>query len=352
MPQPDRRRIDRLQVPEDDLVEMEVERVRERRRPAAPQVIDLTEEPDSPRQQTLTLPDQPRFMRQAARPGPPHHLHRDPQRNQNQNPRRHMSQNHRTPSLTRSDGSLLGPAGGVPVIDLTDDSPGLPEPRHNARNHARPRQGRQRNHVQAEEEPADLFRPLAHQIPGRQHIGFALVQEFRRFNHLFGAPDVEVEILGHNPPPHLLPVMENNPLADNPVNFNYQANGFNRNAAPPKPVHVPPPAARSGFTRATGEDLAVICPSCEQELKYDPNADESPPAKRARSRKDREEHHFWAIKACGHVYCKNCYEHRKSTAKSSVKTTFRVAPGRKVLCAVDDCDSDVVNKGSWVGIFL
>jgi hypothetical protein len=105
--------------------------------------------------------------------------------------------------------------------------------------------------------------------------------------------------------------LDANPLANNPVEFNYGANGFNHEPpARPKPAHIAPPEAREGFTRDTGEDTVVICPNCEMELEYDPDADDQgpsngqqpPPAKKARtSKKDREEHHFWAVKACGHV---------------------------------------------------
>jgi hypothetical protein len=106
----------------------------------------------------------------------------------------------------------------------------------------------------------------------------------------------------HGPPANF-PIMEN-PLADNPVDFNYGANGFNQEAARPKPAHIAPPEPREGFTRSTGEDTVVICPSCEEELKYDPDENDAqpPPAKKVRTtKKDREEHHFWAVKACGHV---------------------------------------------------
>ncbi|KAJ9144767.1 hypothetical protein NKR19_g6346, partial [Coniochaeta hoffmannii] len=77
------------------------------------------------------------------------------------------------------------------------------------------------------------------------------------------------------------------------------------------------------------------------------------PAKRARTttRKDREEHHFWAVKACGHVYCRSCYENRRPTLKNGRTTNFGVAE-KKLLCAVDECTSDVTNKTAWVGIFL
>ncbi len=76
-----------------------------------------------------------------------------------------------------------------------------------------------------------------------------------------------------------------------------------------KPAHEPPQAAREGFTRDTGEDVIAICPSCDQELAYDPEGDAygdaaaaaATPARKPRTKRDKAEHHFFAVKACGHV---------------------------------------------------
>lgn len=110
--------------------------------------------------------------------------------------------------------------------------------------------------------------------------------------------------------------MNANPLAGNPPDFNYQANGFggygDARQPTPKPDFEAPPPARPGYTRDTGPDKETgeqpvfVCPSCDNELKYSPedegdDKDGARPAKRARTKKDREEHHFWAVKTCGHV---------------------------------------------------
>jgi hypothetical protein len=50
------------------------------------------------------------------------------------------------------------------------------------------------------------------------------------------------------------------------------------------------------------------------------------------------------------VYCKNCYEGRKLSAKNS-KARYKREP-RRVLCAVEDCKTEVSNKLNWVGLFL
>ncbi|OIW34198.1 hypothetical protein CONLIGDRAFT_570424 [Coniochaeta ligniaria NRRL 30616] len=160
----------------------------------------------------------------------------------------------------------------------------------------------------------------------------------------------------HGGPLANFPIIDN-PLADNPVDFNYGVGMVDQEVARPKPAHIAPPEAREGFTRATGEDTVVVCPSCEEELKYDPDdaekdAQQPPPAKKARTtRKDREEHHFWAVKACGHVYCRSCYENRRPTVRNAGQTHFQIAD-KRVLCAVEDCSSDVSTKTAWVGIFL
>jgi len=99
-----------------------------------------------------------------------------------------------------------------------------------------------------------------------------------------------------------------------PIHLDYGAHPFAglQNLVPPvgagiqsKPPHEPPKPARPGFTRDTGEDVVAICPSCNQELAYDPEGESSVPAtpakKTSRSRKAQAEHHFWAVKACGHV---------------------------------------------------
>ncbi|KAI0392604.1 hypothetical protein F5Y17DRAFT_435955 [Xylariaceae sp. FL0594] len=126
-----------------------------------------------------------------------------------------------------------------------------------------------------------------------------------------------------------------------------------------KPPHEPPKPARPGFTRDTGEDVVAICPSCDEELAYDPEGDGgvAPPAtpakKPSRSRKAQAEHHFWAVKACGHVYCKKCFDNRRPT-KTSPDVGFRPDPAgsKKMLCAVEDCDSEISSKAAWVGIFM
>ncbi|KAK3339798.1 hypothetical protein B0T25DRAFT_466747 [Lasiosphaeria hispida] len=302
-------------------------------------VIDLTEEPDSP-EDVRVLPNANR-----ARARYPQH----------RNPRRQMSFGNRTPSLTRSDGSLLG-AAPAQVIDLTidDDAPpgpppapfwgGAPANRAQAPRLTFPRARTAME--EAEHEMGALFGMMRRFTGGMNPLGPGIGFLHRLGGALGQQPqEVDVQYLGGNNHAH----NHDNPLGNNLPNFNYRANGYN-NPGSPKPVHVSPPPAREGFSRGTGEELAFVCPSCEDELTYDPDEEEKHPAKKARTKKDREEHHFWAVKECGHVYCRACYENRRT----KTKTTFRAVenPPRKLLCAVEDCNSDVNTKAAWVGLFL
>lgn len=55
---------------------------------------------------------------------------------------------------------------------------------------------------------------------------------------------------------------------------------------PPPPTYDPPPKARPGFTRSPQEDEILICPNCNSELGVG---------------RDEEKRQVWVIKKCGHV---------------------------------------------------
>jgi hypothetical protein len=268
----------------DELVELEMQPPR-----AQPEVIDLTGEPDTPDEPEVIVAPRARALNAGQIAG--------------RNPRRQMSLNHRTPSLSRSDGSLLG--NHANVIDLTlDDSPAPPPmplqlPRRD--NPELLHQNRHQRHHHRNRHPARA-QPVNLDDQGgfgaRIVAGFARRLDLLRQLGRFGNPhDVEVQFIGGG-------LDMDNPLAGNAPNLNYRANGNN---GPPKPAHVPPPAPRDGFTRDTGDaDDVVVCPGCTEELKYDPDSanDDTMSGrapKKPRTRKDQEEHHFWALKDCGHV---------------------------------------------------
>ncbi|CAD6506205.1 BgTH12-07132 [Blumeria graminis f. sp. triticale] len=124
-----------------------------------------------------------------------------------------------------------------------------------------------------------------------------------------------------------------------------------------RPEHIPPPAARDNFTRSPTQSDTIICPNCEKELIHNKESIVRKTGK-APSKKDREEHPFWVVKECGHVYCNNCFQSRldktrKSAFTEEVKPTNTKSSTRKVLiCAVDDCKCDVRGKDKWVGVFM
>lgn len=270
-------------------------------------VIDLTGEPDSP-------------VLRNRRPLRVDRINHNPDqqapRNQARNPRRQMALNGRTPSLARSDGSILGnPA----VIDLTGDGPDDParEDRPDVNDFDNipanrrlpvPVPGPQRNHRHSVELLGNLG-GLGRGILGLRGLfpNFLAAHIGHPHDHLH---DAEVQVIGAHP---LGFHMNPDPLAGNPPEFNYQANGFGgfggARRPTPKPDFMAPPAARPGFTRNTGldqdtnEELVIVCASCDNELRYSAVGDDgdSRPTKKARTKKDREEHHFWAVKACGHV---------------------------------------------------
>jgi len=322
-----------------------------------PEVIDLTGEPDSPGEPSVIVA-----------PRPPR-LHNAPQ-SPGRNPRRQMSLNRRTPSLARSDGSILG--NNQSVIDLTlDDSPAplappaplqlprrnnhlLPNPHHHHRhNHHHLNPHRQQQHPGLSR-AAPLINLEEHQGI-RSRIAAGIARSIDLLHHRLGLPrphDVDVQFLGGRG------LNMDNPIAGNIPDLNY---GNFQDAAPavPKEPRIPIPPAREGFTRDTGGDDEIVCPGCERDLAYDPDEEKEtpPPTKKRMTRKDQEEHHFWALKDCGHVYCRDCYENRGANAKNAHTTHFRreAKQGRKpavVLCAVDDCPTEVNSKINWVGLFV
>ncbi|KXJ88679.1 hypothetical protein Micbo1qcDRAFT_197081 [Microdochium bolleyi] len=316
----------------------------------------------------LTLDDDPQPVLPFPRPAAPVHPPR-------MNRRRSAQRSVPPPALNRSDASYVG--NGPNVISLLSDSEDevtATGPTINAgvrgsgRRHNPPRTAASRP---APVEPRpwmpnmhNLFTPIFGNLMRRAH-----------HHRPPGASD-DVAITGarplhphvHTMPPGFGALSGLNIPGFGTIDLNYGATPHHhfhsRHGPPPapKPKHEPPKAARDGFTRDTGEEVVAMCPSCEEELAYDPDEDAAdasgPPAKKARTRRDKAEHHFFAVKGCGHVYCKRCYEGRAQSTRSSVYTGFQRPTssdgrlGRKTYCAVDGCEEEVGNKSAWVGIFL
>lgn len=105
------------------------------------------------------------------------------------------------------------------------------------------------------------------------------------------------------PPPHRRPGPGYNPHRHHHHHQHHQP--------PPSPRQemAPVPPARQGFTRDTcaepkdDEERVVVCPACNEELAYDPSGGAVAVAPGGAKKRKRAagDHHFWAIKKCGHV---------------------------------------------------
>ncbi|PHH71968.1 hypothetical protein CDD80_4884 [Ophiocordyceps camponoti-rufipedis] len=310
-------------------------------------IIDLTDEPDSPEQQR----SQPHLQPPAGR-----------------NPRRTNSQNVTPPQLSRSDSTLISPF--TSVIDLTDDSPEEQIPPDSPRM-LRPRQSflhHHHRHAHHRHHHHHRSRPVPPQRPGyRPHHDHLFDLELLNGTGLMPniARGVQRMAAGALFIPDLL---RRGPF--NVPSLNYAAAAAavldeDRDPSPKPPMEVVS-SAREGFTRDTLADVdgqaerIVVCPACNEELAYDPS---DTPARSSGSRKRKRapgEHHFWALKRCGHVYCADCFENRKPTKALPNGAGFR-SPGDKsgasaaandLRCVVANCETKIAQKTEWIGIFL
>ncbi|KAH6603656.1 hypothetical protein Trco_008431 [Trichoderma cornu-damae] len=314
--------------------------------------IDLTEEPDSPAAERRR-PQVAQAQAQAAQQP----LQQQPHNLAGRNPRRTGSQRTSPPQLARSDSTFVGPQPSF--IDLTADSPEdeqLPGRDHWRLSRSHPRQHRRHHHHHHHhghdhDHDHDLDLDHDHLAQHRDrlvsldlisHHQQALASEFARGFGRTLAGFLNGEIVRGSFGPELQTM-------------------FPRSEPTPKPPMEPIPPARTGFSRDTCADgqgeRVVICPACNEELAYDPA---EPPATPSKKRKKASgEHHFWALKKCGHVYCAECFENRRPTKSSPDGVGFPLPPGSKstaspndIRCAVEGCDTKVAAKTEWVGIFL
>lgn len=323
-------------------------------------VIDLTAEPDSPVQTRSSVSRQ-------------HSLSTSQSTSQGfRNPRRTSSLRTITPPrLARSDGVFMAPSPER-VIDLTSDSP------------------------EAEAEtPGERFRAAAAAAARELHERSMRAQ----FGNLGWThpPNLEDHLVqlnvepSWNTPAHgpghwtrmmpsgmasTLQQMLTNAMPSFPRGLassfgqpDLDVTGSARVTKPPLP---PPPPTRAGFTRDTCEetDDVAICPACDGELAYDPLAVDAPATSSPRKRKRTvAQHHFWAVKACGHVsqplltvhshpdeifqlYCANCFDNRRPKQGRDNPNFRRGTSTSDLRCAVEGCDTRVNAKADWVGIFL
>ncbi|KAH7144303.1 hypothetical protein B0J13DRAFT_41966 [Dactylonectria estremocensis] len=300
-------------------------------------VIDLTEEPDSPVQTRRSL---------SQHPG-------------GRNPRRTNSQRASPPRLARSDSTFL-PAAAPSFIDLTADSP---EDHPSFDPAARLRRVPGDDLYENPEHPSfDPSHPLRNRLGGRLRPRPDELIELEFISSVPRRVAVPTFTIGLSR--RLAGILGSDIIggAFAQPQMDVSRNAFAPREPSPKPPMEPAPPTRDGFTRETCADpekaseTIVICPACNEELAYDPNEVVAPSPTSGRKRKRVPgEHHFWALKNCGHVYCADCFENRKPTKANPIGAGFRVPEGRSasdIRCVVDGCDTKVLAKAEWVGIFL
>jgi hypothetical protein len=233
-----------------------------------------------------------------------------------QNARRQQSQRRsNAPRLNRSDSSYMGRQS---VIELSSDSEddvqatrvnsAVPPPVNLRRHHHH--HGPHHHHVPHHHHHVVMDGRSPRRMPGTNNARAVdnnrgllnmVGNVFHRFvgmgNRGRDEPDV---VMIRSSPAAILPIPN-----IGQIHLDYMAHPFNPAPAPGlhKPPHEAPPKAREGFTRDTNDDDVVICPSCDEELAFDPDVEDEngPPLKKARTKKDKAEHHFWGVKECGHV---------------------------------------------------
>ncbi|OAA78685.1 hypothetical protein LEL_05508 [Akanthomyces lecanii RCEF 1005] len=327
------------------------------RPPPQEAVIDLTEEPDSPVEVRAAPRTSNATGETPAARLPPIRTHR--------HPRRTNSQRLTPPRLSRSESIML--ASEPSFIDLTGDDD-TTNAHHTNSNNEPPRRSN-RNH----QRPIIPPHPDSSTVGGgndhlvdfeflnpRHAIRYGFASSFARGFGRTLADILSADFLTSQTQPSL-------PL---PAGLPARLYAQRHPRQPSPPREMPPlPPTTSGFTRDTvvepsadTDERVVVCPSCNEELAYDPagGAAVQTTATGAKKRKRAAgDHHFWAVKKCGHVYCAECFENRRPTKANPDGVGFAGPPGKlpqqaphDLRCAVEGCDSKVANKTEWVGIFL
>lgn len=230
------------------------------------QFIDLTEEPDSPGEQRVPPPV-------------------------GRNPRRTSSLRRSTPPrLSRSDGFFMNPPHGV--IDLTVDSPEdelLPGAGPRSRGHRPHPPPPMHHHFPRHLIPADQLIHLEFVNRHQHRLASDLARGLGR--RLAGFLESEIIRSGGFSPPQ----------------FDAARSSYGSREESPKPPMEPLPPTRPGYTRDTCteaeklEESITICPACNDELAYNPAGSGQTETTTKKRKRAPGEHHFWALKKCGHV---------------------------------------------------
>lgn len=279
--------------------------------------IDLTEEPDSPEEQRPA--DGPFALGPAAQ-----RAEDRPARSRRpeawRNPRRTNPTRISPPGLTRSD-STLREGHSRSIIDLTGDSPEESRPSLQL-----PRMSRISNGPPLHLEPnPNLHRDSTehrhyhrhhhhhHPHPTHRHHRQPTTDEIVEVVTAVGTVGDFVQNSLRHYHGFITGGFSGLARAWNPPRLDVTTNAFEPRAETPQPPMDPVPPPRSGFTRDThaesesqDEETIAVCPACRDELAYDPtetikSASANTTATGKKRKRAPGEHHFWALKKCGHV---------------------------------------------------
>ncbi|MCJ1284020.1 hypothetical protein MMC26_003351 [Xylographa opegraphella] len=118
------------------------------------------------------------------------------------------------------------------------------------------------------------------------------------------------------------------------VPFNLHHDG--RTVPPPLPTYEAPSAPRPGFTRSPAETDTVICPNCNEELGIG---------------EDAVKRQVWVVKKCGHVYCGSCTMARHKVKGKHLRQRSASSPFSH--CVVEGCGKSALGQQKcWVQLYI
>ncbi|CEJ58786.1 hypothetical protein PMG11_07432 [Penicillium brasilianum] len=99
-------------------------------------------------------------------------------------------------------------------------------------------------------------------------------------------------------------------------------------------AYKPPSPAPEGFSRTLGEEDVAICPNCEWEL----------------GTGEGKKQEIWVAKQCGHVYCGECAENRSLSKAKKAQAAPKTKPFSK--CQVEGCGKPVSAPTAMLHLYL